>query len=899
VILATAWFSGLAAFAQPSPWYEGFEGPDATWRLVGGNARYRVESHLRVRGDAHTGDGTEHIRVAGTGGSEVFFSHEVGRPRVIDELLPTVWVKADRPGAQLVVQAALPRTLDPKTQAPASVLLQGSMYTAAGRWQQLRVEDIPRLLARKTPVLRAQFGPRVDLQEAYVERVLLNVYGGPGVTNVWIDDLDIAGYVGLPPEKAGRPVAVPVPDWWPAAEAASRWLGAGSEARTSAPPARRIKLAGSVLAIDGRPTFARVIQYQGEPLALLEQLGFNAVWLPGPPTAELLQEASSRGIWVICRPPLGREPDAPVGTEGPLPEIGPEFDAVLAWDLGWGLGAQQLPAILRRAEEVRTADRRQGGRPLVCRPDGELWAYSRCAAFLILGRPTLGTGLELSQYGVWLRERSRLAVPDTPIWAAIPTQPTPALREAWAASGRSNGPAAFSSEQVRLAVYSAIGAGSRGILFESYSPLTAGDPDTRQRAMTLELLNLELRLVEPWAAAGTPMDAIADSEEGVLAAELQAERARLLIPVWCAPHSQFVAGQSAGRNVRFVVPGVPEASDAYELLPGSLPPVVHKRAALGTRVTLDEFGPASLVLLTQDPKVITEMKSRAVAIGRRAAELQRGLAAARLQTVVEVSEQLRGRTAPVPQASEWLGAAQKHLAQCDALLAARDHTGAYLSAQRAMQFLRLVERAQWEPAVAGLFSPVASPLAVSYRTLPDHVSFAARVLRSQPGANLLGGGDFEDVGLMLQTGWRHFQHVTRGVESAADLSPASAHSGRSGLRLIARSLEPSDTPAQLESPPVWIISPPVPVEAGQTLRIQGWVRIPKPIAGSVDGLLIVDSLGGEALAAHVTQSPRWRQFALYRVAPQSGSMTVTFALTGLGEVWLDDVTIQPLGRDER
>jgi hypothetical protein len=152
---------------------------------------------------------------------------------------------------------------------------------------------------------------------------------------------------------------------------------------------------------------------------------------------------------------------------------------------------------------------------------------------------------------------------------------------------------------------------------------------------------------------------------------------------------------------------------------------------------------------------------------------------------------------------------------------------------------------------------------------------------------------------MLQTGWRHFQHVTRGVESAADLSPASAHSGRSGLRLIARSLEPSDTPAQLESPPVWIISPPVPVEAGQTLRIQGWVRIPKPIAGSVDGLLIVDSLGGEALAAHVTQSPRWRQFALYRVAPQSGSMTVTFALTGLGEVWLDDVTIQPLGRDER
>ena len=36
-------------------------------------------------------------------------------------------------------------------------------------------------------------GPSVDGREAYVERVVLNVYGGPGVTNVWIDDLEVAG----------------------------------------------------------------------------------------------------------------------------------------------------------------------------------------------------------------------------------------------------------------------------------------------------------------------------------------------------------------------------------------------------------------------------------------------------------------------------------------------------------------------------------------------------------------------------------------------------------------------------------------------------------------------------------------------------------------------------------
>jgi len=58
--------------------------------------------------------------------------------------------------------------------------------------------------------------------------------------------------------------------------------------------------------------------------------------------------------------------------------------------------------------------------------------------------------------------------------------------------------------------------------------------------------------------------------------------------------------------------------------------------------------------------------------------------------------------------------------------------------------------------------------------------------------------------------------------------------------------------------------------------------------------LIVDSLSGEALADRIVKTDGWRQFALYRVAPQSGAMCVTFALTGLGEARLDDVAIEVL-----
>ena len=85
------------------------------------------------------------------------------------------------------------------------------IYSSPGHWQQLRIENIPRLLTRQLRVMRSQLGTDIDGREAYIQRVLLNVYGGPGETNVWIDDLEIAGYVGAGAGFAGRGAAAAGP----------------------------------------------------------------------------------------------------------------------------------------------------------------------------------------------------------------------------------------------------------------------------------------------------------------------------------------------------------------------------------------------------------------------------------------------------------------------------------------------------------------------------------------------------------------------------------------------------------------------------------------------------------------------------------------------------------------
>jgi len=878
--------------AAPKAWYEGFEGPDPSWRVIGGDAHYRVEFHGRVRDEAHSGQQCERIRISANAGTEVFIGHAVDRPRIIDELLPTVWLKSDRQGIQMAVQVVLPRTTDPRTRRPLATVLYGSSYTTVGRWQQLRVAELPLLLARQTRVLRTQFGPQVDPREAYVEQVLLNIYGGPGVTDVWIDDLDVAHHVG-PPQgivaagpPAGLPNAGPAGTRMP--EVPPKGLG------TPAEPRRGPTLSGAVLQIDDRPMFPRIIQYQGEPLSFLRQLGFNTVSMAQVPTTEMLDEAGRLGLWIICPPPFSPRSEAPDPTDSPPPEIGAAFDRVLAWDLGNALGAKHAETTMAWARQVKSADRRCAGRPLVCRPSSQLRAYSRAVDIPVLGRGVLATGLDLADYAVWLRQRPSLMIPGAPFWTSIETQPPESLRRQWSALGQTPASAAFSPEALRLLVYTAITSGSRGVWFESTSPLNAEDAETRVRALALELLNLELELMEPWTAAGNVLATVPGSEPALTATLLQTSHARLLVPIWWPPGSQCVAGQAAAHDLSFLVPGVPETNKAYWMLPGELRPFHPPRKAGGVRVTVEEFDLTALVLLTQHPTVVAAMGRRTAQIGRRWAEIQRELAALQLQRDAVLAPRLAVPNPAVAYAP-YLAEAQTHLQQCDRQLAAGNLPAASLEACRATRPLRLLERQHWEAAVHPIGSPVASPAAVTFATLPWHWRLMEQVSASRPGPSLLPAGDFEDLATVFASGWQHFQHPYPDLQSEAELAPGAAHSGKLGLRLAITSRQKGEPPV-VESPPVWITSPAVPVQAGQILRVQGWVNVPAPIRGSVDGLLVLDSLGGEPLAYRVRHTQGWQPFVLYRLAPQNGSMSLTFALGGLGEAFLDDVDIQPLSQ---
>jgi hypothetical protein len=234
-----------------------------------------------------------------------------------------------------------------------------------------------------------------------------------------------------------------------------------------------------------------------------------------------------------------------------------------------------------------------------------------------------------------------------------------------------------------------------------------------------------------------------------------------------------------------------------------------------------------------------------------------------------------------------------------------------------MRALRLVERSYWDKAVEGLPAPLSSPGTASFASLPAHWRLAERLGRSRLGPNRLPAGDFENLDAMLQAGWRHVCQPIPGVESSGRTVTDAPHSGRSCLSLVAAAKPAADavppyvermpvllggrgrhdadsTPAVIDRPPAWVATPPIAVEAGQVVCVRGWVSISKPLAGSIDGLMIVDSISGDDLALRIAKTDGWQPFSFYRAATQSGPMTVAFVLTGLGEVRLDDIAIQVL-----
>jgi hypothetical protein len=884
----------------------GFEGRDPVWVQGRADAPFKELEHRITDEHFQSGKHSEFIRLQAEQGSFIHYTFDVGKAPVTDELSVRLYVRANRPKIQLLARVVLPHERDPRNnETPLTVLIPGdpeklkASYKLVSRWERLAIPEPVKRLREQQQLLREELKRDVNVEDAYVDQLVLNVYGGPGLTEVWTDELEIGPIVEAKPsaaDKGGRTV--------PGKTAVNRRAG-------------EVQLRGNQLLVSGDKFFLLGIRHSGTPLAVLKKAGFNTVWLDENTAPGVIEDAIAKGFWVVptVTPPdlaAEREPSGGGRVEGQLTAdqtFGKtvarflDQEAILCWDLGSNLTAEQFPKVARTVRAFQAADPM---RPLAA----DVWDGFRNYSAgvdqqLLLGvhRWPLLTSLELTGYRDWLTSRRRLATGDPYTWTWVQTHlPDWFTMLAYDKPNTANfqEPLGPQPEQIRLLAYTAIGSGCRGLGFWS-DRFLADSHSGRDRLLALALLNQEIKMLEPLLVTAKEPYWIDTRTPEVKAAVIRCDRAILVLPIWVGPGAQFVPGQSALTKLVVPVPGVPQSWQPWEISPGRVQslnwtPGTHGEA----EVTLREFDLTSAIVFSSDTNLWVQFQNRERQMQQEAAQWSHDLAQEELVKVEKVEAELEGLGAKEKDGKKLLEKSREYLASSEQHSRNNEHADAYADARRALRPLRILMRAQWDRAVRDLDNnAVASPYAVSYYTLPRHWQLMQQVKQAKADTNVLPGGDFEAPPDKSADGWM--------VQEAPTLDPVTASARRvtddpqQGKQCLLFEVKPKEgvpAPQALERTFLAVHSPAVRLPAGSLVRISAWVQVPQPITASTDGALIYDSAGGEPLAVRFTGATKWKQYIAYRKVPPSGSINVTLAMTGLGKVYFDDVRIEPLQSGE-
>ncbi|MBU6309308.1 MAG: hypothetical protein KJS77_06145 [Planctomycetes bacterium] len=873
--------------------HDGFEGPTPTWAAA--PSAGRVVMHERSEVSPHRGRACERLAIESSAGQPLRIELPFGPAAILDELRASVWVRASRPDVRLAVRVVMPAWVSQRTGRPVEVLVRGNATRDIDRWELLDVDDLPAALSRQLPPLRLEHGPGT-IDGARATHLVLDAPPTPGRFEIAIDDLHGSGLLP-PPASAAAAKAAEVTD--PLVQPAA--------AMTAVPVDPPAGLSRGVLEVDGLPFFPRSIDWNGEPLESLAALGFNCVRFAEPASAEQLAAARRAGLWVICPPPP--IPDVDVREPDSLPILR-NWDRVLMWDLGTGLADDDVEALAERGRRVRACDQR-AGRPLIGSADSGLRTVSRHLDMLVARKTVLGTSLELADYLKWLRERPRLTRPGTPLLATISTEIDPrAARQAAAIAGVGGRGLAVDGESLSLAAFSAVAAGTRGILFTSTRRLDGDDREARARAAAAREMNLRLQVLEPWGAAGRFAAQAQTSSEEVQAFVMEAARARMVVVWRCVQGSQIVARRYAGSDIppneaplTILVPGVPEAHQAWEVAAGGLKPLRQQRVTGGVSVTLDDFLTHSIILFSGEPAVTAHVQERIRSLTVFELSSARAVAASALAASGDLLGRLppQALSGPPPVSAVPMLTEAGRLAAEGESLSLSDPTTAIMRLRRAAAIAGQFERRVWENGVKAEGSMVASPLTASDTALAEEWQFVAARGAVVQGPELLGGGSMERIEDLSGGGWRHFARTQSDIVTKLEVSLAKPAAGQGCLRMVARPANKEDPPIVVETPPLWVTTPPLQPPVGKLVEISAQVFVPKPIAGSVDGLFVFDSLGGPALGERVGATKTWRRLVLHRIVPAESAgepFTVTFALTGLGEALIDEVSVRTVDRGD-
>src|SRR6266851_8466421 len=143
---------------------DGFETRETAWLKGTADAPFNETAHRMTEEMFHTGQKCEYLELQAERGSYIYYHYDTSPAPLADDLSASVWIKANRPGIQLIARLVLPHEKNAKSPDEAlTTVLLGDIYQQTGRWQRLDLRRPVKLAKDQQQLLRAELNHDISL----------------------------------------------------------------------------------------------------------------------------------------------------------------------------------------------------------------------------------------------------------------------------------------------------------------------------------------------------------------------------------------------------------------------------------------------------------------------------------------------------------------------------------------------------------------------------------------------------------------------------------------------------------------------------------------------------------------------------------------------------------------
>ena len=873
-----------------SQYQEDFEAGEVRSQIAEADRSEFVNLHTLVDIDAHSGSACEQW---------IFSSKRTRTDRrvhipippslVFDELKTSLWVRTNCQKLRFLAKVKFPHQTDPRTGQMLEVDFPGTLYTEYGKWQELtlgftKAEVNRRLVMTRSLLSGTAIASSIDDREIYIDELELIFDVASGWSMLQLDELRHgpvikAKSIHLPPTNSGQLQS-------------------------------RVVITDDRVMKDGQPFFPLFTLYHDESLEQIASTGVNMIWIEDFADRALLQAIEQSGLGILAKPPQLSLADAVLERQG-IASFEDWSQPVWAWMLGFSIPTDDVRYIQGWADKVREADH-LFGRPILADVIGKQRDFHRCVDFVGSSKFVMHTQLSAQQQSDILKQSCNAALPGKPMFTFVQTEASPAWLDYRIQKERVP---IIEPEQILHQGYAAIAAGYKGVGFWKQIDFDEKTSGLDERIHAIRLFALHCRILEPFLATGRVVDDISvrlDSSfpiqtvgainplrsrwdqplqqtgaiqstttSDIRASVIKSDNGWLILPVWYEQDEQYVPGPQSVDGIRMLLRA--DVTQAWEVTPTGISQANLDLARVpgGTEIHLKRFDQQTAIIITSQPAVVDRINQTCRQVRDESTRSMLALAEKKFHRVRSVHEELKVLAPLNENVDLSLRLAFDEMERAKAELSAGHTADAFQFAQKSLQYVRMLQRSYWEAAVKDLPTPMASPDATSFQTLPDHwrLVHAISQQRQRP-QKLMPGGDFQSEQVIYKD-WLQ------------DIQPETPHrvelqTEPDGNRFLQLQL---DSAASSVSK-LTLTGPSMAVQEGDVLIVSARVKYSPRSNSSANELLVYDTLLGSQGAVHqLTSTAGWETVEFIRNVNQDRDARILLELRGTGVAAVDDIQV--------